>query len=160
MVLHDKQLPDLCGLKQWKYIPESQVDRLMQFSHSIYINLFIIIWLGFNCAWPGYARLIWALGLRTGSGQLQNFYSRTRAEEVMTFWGMLISWQRKEDFKNWHQSAMPLKVSDWSRHPLTSACVPLSQVRHKTYPKSLDSGRTLCRSRTAKAGREGRTPDK
>lgn len=46
MVLHDKQLPDLCGLKQWKYIPESQVDRLMQFSHSIHINLYVIIWLG------------------------------------------------------------------------------------------------------------------
>ena len=88
---------------------------------------------GLNCVWPGYARLIWTLGLRTGSGQLQNFYSGTQAEEVMTFWGMLISWQREEDFKTWNKLAMPCMVSDWSWHIITSAYLPLSQVSHKTY---------------------------
>lgn len=67
---------------------------------------------------------------------------------------MLISWQREDGFKNWYKFAMPLKVSGWSWHTVTSAYIPRSQVSHKTCPKLLDSGRTLLKKHCK--GREGR----
>lgn len=102
-----------------------------------------------------YWGLCWALGLRMGSDQLQNFHARTQAEAAVALWDMLLSCQREEAPKGWHKFSMLLKVTGWSWHIITSAHIPLSQISHNICPKSVDPGRILL-EKDSRQGEKGK----